>query len=168
MISMLKQDYIHLSIFKGLEPGELHLVDPLLELCVFEKDVKIFDQGQMATFLFILLRGEVQVRFKPYDGPELTVARILPGGVFGWSAAMGHSSYTSGAVATQNCEVVRIRGDRLHQLCKDHPEIGVVILERLAGVIAERLRSTYNQILTILTNGMDLDDECRRRLSKNE
>jgi CRP-like cAMP-binding protein len=108
------------------------------------------------------------VRFKPYDGPELTVARILPGGVFGWSAAMGHNTYTSGAVATQECEVVRIRGDRLHQLCQDHPEIGVVVLERLAGVIAERLRSTYNQILTILTNGMDLNDEVRRRLMKNE
>lgn len=168
MFSMLKQDFSDLSIFQGLDQGELRLIDPLIELCAFEKDVKIFDQGQMATFLFILLKGEVLVRFKPYDGPELTVARILPGGVFGWSAAMGHSSYTSGAIATADSEVARIRGDRLHQLCQDHPEIGVVILERLAGVIAERLRSTYNQILTILTTGMDLNEECRRRLPKNE
>jgi CRP-like cAMP-binding protein len=165
---MLKQDYVELSIFKGLDASELRLIDPLLELCFFGKDVKIFDQGQLATFLFILLRGEVHVRFKPYDGPELTVARIAPGGVFGWSAAMGHSAYTSGAVAIQDSEVIRIRGDRLYQLCQDHPEIGVVILERLAGVIAERLRSTYNQILTILTTGMDLDEDYRRRLAKHE
>lgn len=165
---MLKLDYFDLSIFKGLAPGELRLIDSLLELCEFAKDVKIFDQGQLATYLFILLKGEVHVQFKPYDGPELTVARILPGGVFGWSAALGHSSYTSSAVAIVDCEVARIRGDHLHQLCQENPEMGVVILERLAGVIAERLRSTYNQILTILTNGMDLNDECRRRLAKNE
>lgn len=168
MFSMLKQSYFDLSIFNGLNQSELRLINPLLELCVYEKDVKIFDQGQLASFLFILFKGEVLVRFKPYDGPELTVARILAGGVFGWSAAMGHSSYTSSAVASQDCKVVRLRGDRLHQLCEDHPEIGLVILERLAGVIAERLHSTYNQILTILTNGMDLNDEYRRRLIKNE
>lgn len=168
MISMLKLDYFDLSIFKGLGPGELRLINSLLELCEFTENVKIFDQGQLATYLFILLKGEVTVRFKPYDGPELIVAHIEPGGVFGWSAALGHNSYTSSAVAIVDCEVARIRGDQLHKLCQDNPDMGVIILERLAGVIAERLRSTYNQILTILTKGMDLNDECRRRLTKNE
>jgi CRP/FNR family cyclic AMP-dependent transcriptional regulator len=76
---MLTQGYINLSIFSGLDRGELRLIDPLLELCALYKDVRIFDRGQLATFLFILLKGEVLVRFKPYDGPILTVARILPG-----------------------------------------------------------------------------------------
>jgi CRP-like cAMP-binding protein len=168
MGTMLKQDCSKLPIFAGLAPAEMHLVEPLLDLSCFQANETIFEQGQIATFLYILLRGEVVVRFKPYDGPPLTVAHIVPGGVFGWSAALGRSAYTSGAEAVTEIEAVCIRGDRLYQLCQDRPEIGVVILERLASVIAERLRSTHTQILSILASGMSLNEECRKRLAKND
>ncbi len=165
---MLKQDMVNLPIFEGLDPEALNWIEPMLDLCTFAKDDRIFNQGQPATFLYIVVSGEVNVRFKPYDGPELSVARILPGGVFGWSAALGHNAYTSSAVAVEFCEAARIHGDQLHRLCQERPEIGVVVLERLAGVIAERLRSTYSQILSILTKGMDLKHTSNRRIEPHE
>lgn len=163
MGSMLKKDFTQLSIFEGFDRAEMSLIDPLLEVIAFPQDEIIFEQSQMALFLYILLQGEVIIRFKPYDGPALDVAHIVPGGVFGWSAALRRSSYTSGAVALTCGEAARIRSDQLRHLCEMHPEIGVVVLERLASVIAERLRSTHAQILSILTEGMDLKGTCGRR-----
>ena len=168
MISMLNQESIHLSIFEGLDPAAMRLIDPMLEVCSFHQDESIFEQGQTATYLYILLQGEVIIRFKPYDGPALTVAHIEQGGVFGWSSALGRDSYTSGAVAVQDSRATRLRGDQLHKLCEQRPEIGVVVLERLASVIAERLQSTHAQILSILTEGMELNNEWRKRLAKND
>lgn len=163
---MLKQEYTHLSIFEGLHQGEITLIDPLLEECILHQGETIFEQGQYAIYLYILLKGEVQVSFKPYDGPDLVVARIPPGGVFGWSAVLGRSIYTSQAVALFESIAVRIRGDQLHQFCENNPKIGEVVLERLASVIAERLRSTHTQILSILTEGLELTEESRRRLQQ--
>jgi CRP/FNR family transcriptional regulator, cyclic AMP receptor protein len=164
LVLMLKQDYTHISIFEGFGQAELALIEPLLEVVSFHQDEIIFEQGQMAAHLFILLHGEVQVRFKPYDGPTLNVAHISAGGVFGWSSALRRSSYTSGAVALSNGEAARIRGDQLRHLCESHPDIAVVVLDRLACVIAERLRSTHAQVLSLLTEGMELNEDCRRRL----
>ena len=80
MLSMFKQEYATLSIFQDLEPDQLQAILPLFEEVHFPADNVIFEQGQDATNLYILLEGEVHVRYKPYDGPPLTVARILPGG----------------------------------------------------------------------------------------
>jgi CRP/FNR family cyclic AMP-dependent transcriptional regulator len=165
MGAMVNPDYTHLALFSGLDPKKMRLINPLLDICAYEPDEIIFEQGDLASFVYILLSGEVQICFKPYDGPPLSVALIQPKGVFGWSAALRRSSYTSGASALVKCEVVRIRGDKLRQLCENHPDVGGSLLERLSGMIAERLNSTHAQMLAILCEGMELSDNIRRRLT---
>ncbi len=129
---------------------------PLLEPVDLAKNEVIFEQGRIADHLYILLEGEVVVNFKPYDGPQLTVAHIHPGGVFGWSAILGRQVYTSIALAAVDSVAIRMRGEELRSLCEEKPQTGLAILERLAGVIAERLNSTHAQIFTMLTESMDL------------
>lgn len=161
---MLRQDLAQLSIFSGLSDDQISQLTPYMVECAYHKDQTIFDQGQRADHLYILLTGEVVVNYKPYDGPPLTVARIEPGGVFGWSAALGRELYTSGAVAVQESLAYRIRGGNLPVICEQHRETGLILLERLAGVIAERLRSTHTQVLSILSQGIDVDGNCLRRI----
>lgn len=154
---MLKQELAHLAIFNNLQGDELDRIAPLLDLCFFQPDEVIFEQGQAAVHIYILLQGEVLISYKPYDGPALTVARILPGGVFGWSAALRRDVYTSAAIAVTKSEAICMSSQQLKTLCEKHPHTGALLLEHLADVIAQRLNSTHAQILSILTQGMDLD-----------
>jgi CRP-like cAMP-binding protein len=152
---MYRQEFSTLSIFEGLDPDQIHQLSPFMEEVHYEKDQVIFEQGQYAACLFILLEGKVIVRFKPYDGPPLTVSMIHPGGVFGWSAALGRKEYTSGAVAAECSTAYRLRSDSLKQLYRNCPETGNVLLDRLAGGIAEPLKSSHSEVLQILVNGID-------------
>src|SRR3972149_449277 len=72
-----------------------------------------FQQDQLADRLYLLVSGRVEIRFKPYDGEALTVSIIEAGGGFGWSAALGRSSYTSGAVFTADGDRERKRLDSM-------------------------------------------------------
>jgi CRP-like cAMP-binding protein len=152
---MFRQEYANLSVFNGLDPAQIRVLSPFLEEVSFAQGQVIFQQGQTAQHLYILLNGEVQVRYKPYDGPALTVARIAPGDVFGWSAALGHDFYTSGAEASAQGCAYRIRTENLQHLCDVNPEAGSRLLEGLAGVIAERLRNTHGSILELLNQGVE-------------
>lgn len=154
---MLRQDYARFSIFAGLDEKQIRQLSPFLVECQFPKDIVIFEQGQPAENLYILLSGEVLVRYKPYDGPPITVAHIEPGGVFGWSAALRHDVYTSGAVAVQDICAVYMRGASLPVIRDKYPETSQIWLERLASVIAQRLQSTHAQVLGLLMQGMELD-----------
>jgi CRP/FNR family cyclic AMP-dependent transcriptional regulator len=144
-------------MFKDLSGADLDKLVPLVDLVCFKQGQVIFEQGHPAEYLYILLEGEVVVNFKPYDGPVLTLGRIMPCGVFGWSAILGRQDYTSVAVAAEDSTSIRIRGFELRSLCEKDPKTGIDVLEGLAGGIAERLNSTHAQIFTMLARSMDLE-----------
>jgi CRP/FNR family transcriptional regulator, cyclic AMP receptor protein len=163
---MFSQDYARLSIFSGLDGDQIRQLSHFIAECQFPKDYVIFEQGRPADRLYILLSGEVNIRYKPYDGPPLLVARIEPGGVFGWSAALRRDIYTSGAETVQESVAYCIRGANLNVLCAQYPQTGKIFLERLASVIVERLSSTHTQVLDILTQGMHpQEDDCSNEQS---
>lgn len=130
---------------------------PLIELCHVPAGQTIFRQGDEATHLYILECGMVDILFKPSDGPELLVSRLTSGGVFGWSSTLGRDSYTSAAYAVIDSEVYCFDSAKLRRLCEEHPDTGVVILDRLALAIAERLECTHSKVMSVLNQGMELN-----------
>lgn len=141
-------------LFEGLSEAQRALLEPLFIHCDFQADTALFEQGDTADFIYVVIDGEVLISYKPDDAPSITVARVHPGSIVGWSAAIGSRYYTSGAVCTTYTQLLRVRGADLRRLCNNHPETGAVILDRLATVIAERLHSTHDLVLSLLNMGM--------------
>jgi CRP-like cAMP-binding protein len=153
-VTMNLERYSHLAFFKGLHTADIQLLAPYFAPQTWVAGTVIFEQEDYAEFLYLVVRGEVTIRYKPHDGPMMTVTRVQPGGIFGWSAAMNNPTYTSGAVCSLDSEVLRIRGTDLRAICEKHLELGRIILDRLAGVIAERKHSQQGQVTSILASGM--------------
>jgi CRP-like cAMP-binding protein len=142
-----------LTFFQGLTPTQMEQLRPFFELCDCPPAMAIFSQGSPAIFLYIVVAGEVLVEFKPYDAPSMVIARVKPGGIFGWSAALGNQAYTSGAVSTTFTQVLRVQGEDLRALCEKNQDIADIILRKLADVIAER-HNVHPQVMAILENGL--------------
>lgn len=122
----------------------------------------IFEQGQPAEHLYLLLSGVVLVRYKPYDGPELTIARVRPGEVFGWSAALSSPNYTSGAYALSDSRLLRVNGEDLTRVYEHNPEVGLLVLERLAMAISLRVNQAYEQMVKLLVQTIQNGIQSRR------
>jgi len=135
-----------LSFFDNLETTQLDLLRSLFSPCEFSSGMHLFEQGECAENLYLVVNGEIVVNYKPDDGPALVVAHVSSGGIVGWSAALGSQAYTSGAYAASQCSLLRVRGSDLRQLCETDPQTGAILLDRLAAVIAERLRNTHAQV----------------------
>jgi CRP-like cAMP-binding protein len=148
------EKYSHLSFFDGLKAADILLLGPFFAPQTWVAGTVVFEQGDYAEYLYLVVRGEVSIRYKPDDGPVMTVTRVQPGGIFGWSAAIGNPAYTSGAVCALDSEVLRVRGTDLRTLGEKHPELGKFILNRLVGVIAERKQSQPGQVTSMLANEM--------------
>lgn len=143
-----------LSLFKDLSPDQQNLLRPLLIPMDCYSGTNLFEQGDPAEYLYLVVVGEVVIRYKPDDGPVIIVAHVRPGGIVGWSAALGSLSYTSGATCEGYTQMLRVRGEDLRHLCNECPETGILILDRLATVIAERLRNTHDQVMALLLQGL--------------
>jgi len=142
------------SLFHDLCADELALLEAVFEPYACRRGTVIFEQGDPAEFMYLILSGEVQIQFKPYDGPAIIVAHVVPDGVCGWSAVVGNLTYTSGAVCEEDCDALRIRGEHLRKLCLEYPETGRIILDRLARVVSTRWKDAPAQVRAILTQGV--------------
>jgi CRP/FNR family transcriptional regulator, cyclic AMP receptor protein len=143
-----------LTLFQDFTPEQIALVEPLFSSICIDPGTVIFEQGDPAEYLYLVVEGEVIVRFKPDDGPPLVVAHVHPEGVVGWSAALGTTTYTSAAVSATPCKMLRVLGVDLRALCEEHPMTGTRVLERLASKITERVHSSQESVVAMLEQGL--------------
>jgi CRP/FNR family transcriptional regulator len=141
-------------IFEELDKDMLDMLSPLFETFSCQPGTVIFQQGDQAEFLYLLVDGKVDMSFKPYDGIPITVSHVGKGGLFGWSAVVGSAAYTSSAVAIENVEAFRVHGRELRAFCVEHPQEGKDILERLADGVSSRWKDAHKQVQSILLQGM--------------
>ncbi len=145
----------HIPLFQELDPAQLALLEPLFEYFACLSDTVIFEQGDPATHLYLILDGTISIRYKPYDGPPITITHLHTGDVFGWSAVVGSAHYTSSIVSDTKVEAVRIRGEALWALCLRHPEMGRTVLDRLALIVSSRWKNAHAQVQSILDQGLE-------------
>jgi CRP-like cAMP-binding protein len=147
-------DLNHVPAFENLDDEYVDLLKPLFEPFSCQPGSIVVQQGTPADYLYLILSGQVEMSFKPYDGGPITVSHVEKDGWFGWSAVVGSRHYTSSALAIEALETIRIYGNELRKLCIEQPEAGKVILERLADNVSLRWKDAHEQVQSILAKGL--------------
>ena len=153
-----------IPLFEDLKEEHLQWLEPLFEPFSCRAGTAVIKQGAPADYLYLVMHGAVEVYYKPYDAPAITVTHITEGGVFGWSAVVGSERYTSSVISINELSAIRIHGEDLRRLCISHPEAGKIILDRLARAVSSRWKDAQEQVKSILANGMT--GEKRKRAKK--
>lgn len=143
-----------IPLFQGLSLEQLTLLEPLFEDFNCPPETILFEQGEEPHYLYVLLKGRIAIKYKPYDGPPINITRLRKGDVFGWSAVVGSKYYTSGTVSITQVRTIRIRGTNLWELVREHPETGKIFLDRLASVVSSRWQNAHTQVQALFDEGM--------------
>lgn len=141
-----------IPLFLDFEPAQIDLLKALFEQFNCPLETVIFNQGDPAKYVYILIKGEVAIHYKPYDGSSITLTRLHSGDVFGWSAVVGSTYYTSSIVSESMIESLRIKRNDLRTLIQNHPEIGKIIIDRLANIVSPRWKNAHAQVQSILNS----------------
>ena len=137
-------------LFKDLSDEQLERIEPLVDVVTCPANQPIFEQDEQANYLYLLIRGTVALDYKPYDGTRITLTRLHAGDAFGWSSVVGGPAYTSSIHSETEVEAVRIRGSALQKMCRENPEVGCVLLDRLAESVSGRWKNSREQVQAIL------------------
>ena len=144
-IVMVDNPFLH-----GLSPEEYDLLSALFEQVRVPARTAICQQGEPAVYMYFVMEGNVSIRYKPYDGPRITLNRLHAGDVFGWSSVVGNQVYTSDAISTTPVRALRVQGEALRRLCAQYPATGAQILEKLAVAVSPRWVHARAQVQGIL------------------
>jgi CRP-like cAMP-binding protein len=139
-----------IPLFQDLNAKQNSMLSAAFEAFNCTPGTVIFEQGDPAQHLYLILRGKVLISYKPYDGPRIVLTHLKDGDVFGWSAAVGSTKYSSSVVSETMLESIRIRRDQLRDLVMNYPDIGQMIIDRLALNVSPRWKNAHQQIQPLI------------------
>ncbi|MFQ5874435.1 MAG: cyclic nucleotide-binding domain-containing protein, partial [Dehalococcoidia bacterium] len=150
-IPLLKKFYI----FEGLTEGELGRIAPLCREKVYEAGEVIFQEGEVAKDLCLVVDGKVALEMKLQPWPHApirhtTVDLITRGETFGWSALVEPHILTLSARCLTKTKVIAIDGSELRRLLDTDCHMGYEVMGRLSHVVASRLRDTTAKLMEFL------------------
>jgi CRP/FNR family cyclic AMP-dependent transcriptional regulator len=124
--------------------------DALMDLAIgrsYEAGETIFEEHDEAYSVIVLLKGRAGVQMDVGNGRQLMVATVEAGELTAWSGLVPPFQFTATGRAIEDCDVAIFKSEELRRLFDDDPRLGYIFMQRVACVIAERLRDTHLQLL---------------------
>jgi CRP-like cAMP-binding protein len=100
----------------------------------FSRGEVITRQGAAAHWLYVLVRGEVEVKVRVESGAEKLVIRMGAPNVFGEMGVMTGEPRTASVIAATECECYRIDKDAFQHLVQKRGDLA----ETISGIMAKR------------------------------
>ena len=137
------------GLFNGLPESLLNEIAAICSGASYKNNEFVFREGETADKLHLLLKGSVALRVKLTSRPEsVTVSFIsTPFQSFGWSGVIPPYHYTSSAQCDEDSELLTIPAAPFMKLLEQNPEAGFKVMQRIAVIIADRLRNSHQAFL---------------------
>lgn len=139
------------DLFEGLSSEIINEIGRNMIEEFYGKGSFVFKERRLAEHFYILREGKI--RLSVGEKGRITHLVSNPGEAFGWSSLVGRDTYTASAECLAPCKVVKIEKEKLNKVFENDPASGLVFFKHLAGIIGERLISSYSAILSAYGEG---------------
>lgn len=145
-----------INFFRGLEESELEMIGTLCRERSYDAGDICQIEGESDNQVHFITKGKVgavvHVPNTLNNKTEIILDTLGPGEVFGWSALLKGSPWSTLKVI-EPAEVIYINAEELVDLCEKHPHLGYIVMKNLAILISARLRrnrmSTLNAVVAM-------------------
>lgn len=129
---------------------ELETVLGCAKVCAVSAGQTLFKEGSRATFMGILISGELTV-YKHGGSNEARRIYVLgPGKAFGEMALVDGEARSADLQASKDSQFMLLSLDNFRALCNTQPIIGQKMLMQIARSLSQRLRRVSGQLVDYL------------------
>lgn len=102
----------------------------------------LFSEGNPANRFYVMLRGRVRVDIGEDQLISYTVGHA--GEAFGWSGLLERERFASSATCLEPTILLSFDVNDIQRLCEDNPVNGMILYKKLAGILGDRLITSYH------------------------
>jgi CRP/FNR family transcriptional regulator len=128
--------------FSTLAAEELQRVAEVAVPRRFEAGEVVFREGDESSTCYVVRSGHARAIREHTDGRSLTLANFGPGDIFGELAMFDDERRSATVEASEQMEAIAILAADMRRLLREHPDIGVKLLQSLG----RRLRETNERL----------------------
>ena len=127
--------------FAGLDQGTLKSLAMTGEVIAAKEGDWLFEEDNPAQALYVVQAGSVEIRIAldAMRTRHAIVCSLGKGEILGWSSLTEPYMYRTGACASTAARLAKLNGPQFRQLMDAHPDVGYMIMRRVASIVASRL-----------------------------
>ena len=133
----------NVALFKNLTLDELYLIDQALEQQQILSNETIYTEGSWGEYFYIIAEGKVKI-VKNLEQEEQEIKQLAQGEYFGEISLFDNAPRWDGAIALEDCTLLKLEKKRFLSLISQRPHI---ILE-ICRFLSMRLRETDKYLST--------------------
>lgn len=134
--------------FANTSEEALKQVAMISDEAMAETGQTIFHEDDPADTLYILVEGEVDLKYTLGDGQQRVVDTIVAGELLIWSALVEPYRCITTGTARTPCKLISINGQKLRTLCEQNHDLGYRMLISVTQCLATRLEGARVQLAT--------------------
>jgi CRP/FNR family cyclic AMP-dependent transcriptional regulator len=149
----LMDDIHNIPWFNELTPIQIDRLVKISRIQQFQPEEELFHEGDRVENLYIILAGEVILEnYIPTIGNQI-VAHAESLDVIGWSCLTPVVRQRTATVKVlKPARMISIKGEDLIKLCDEDPDLGFIIMRRVANIVASQFLSTRLHLYEIIRN----------------
>ena len=139
------------ELFEAL--GEPQLNTLLLHASVqsFPEGKTIFNQGEKAVRLYVLVEGAVDLTIKTGEKIDFMTSKIeKEGAVFGMPSLIEPFQFNVTAICSKPSKVLVLDADHIKKRIEEDPKMGMEVMKKLASIYFNRLNDLRSGVSNLL------------------
>jgi len=141
------------DVFRNLNDDQLSAIQNCAEAVDYKKGDRIFEQGDVASHVWIVLEGDVELRTElpgQKAGSGSSPAFMSEAQVFGWTCFVQPYRYRlSGYCASRWCKVIKLERDDLLALFERDAVVGFQVMDYLLGAMGKQFEQLQEEIAKV-------------------
>lgn len=147
---MVSVEILHrYQFFDHLTHEQLKAISMISEIESFPKGSIISKEGSVATKLYLLLEGDVNLIYSGGGEGAISnalVGSIAPGEVFGVSSLIEPYQFISSVRAAMPIRVITVDSKALRALAEIDPKLGYGLMQKISAAVLTRLKFTQMEL----------------------
>lgn len=140
-MSDLRDILKEIELFHGLDDDQFTRIAALGQQRISDTGTVIFAQNSPGDAIYVISRGQVEVRLTMPTGEEVTAVYLGPGQVFGEMALVDQGRRSASIiVAEDDTMIYAIPTPAFTQLCETDTAIGYIMMRNIAQDLSFKLR----------------------------
>lgn len=147
---MATKQLVAQEVFRFLMPDQIDAISSAAEVIDHRAGDTVYFQGAPATFLYVVLQGEVALRLPGREGVSVLIDQLGEGAMFGSCVCVDLDSYYLTAQCVTDAQLLRFEASLLRKLMADDLRIGLAIQTQISRIYFKRYVDTMKKLQSIV------------------
>ena len=150
LLDEIRDMLLNSTLLSNLPPAEILSAARYFSLSHIEQGNVIFNEGDMGTFMGLIIEGKVSVQKSNQDGEDVELANLPKGRTFGEMAVLDGERRSAKCIAATDCTLLILSKETLEKMIFESPKIAAKVIRAIAISLSRRLRMADGKLVDFL------------------